>query len=75
MTFENVRSEFGNRGVGEARKLIRETLEQYLHRRIFAGAVGSTVQPDARDSRGFAAFMKQYIRCLAVERAAIDALP
>ena len=38
-------------------------------------AVGSTVQPDARDSRGFAAFMKQYIRCLAVERAAIDALP
>ena len=52
-----------------------ETLEQYLHRRIFAGAVGSTVQPDARDSRGFAAFMKQYIRCLAVERAAIDALP
>lgn len=26
---ENVRSEFGNRGVGEARKLIRETLEQY----------------------------------------------
>ena len=52
-----------------------ETLEQYLHRRIFAGAVGSTVQPAARDSRGFAAFMKQYIRCLAVERAAIDALP
>lgn len=29
MTFENVRSEFGNRGVGEARKLIRKTLEQY----------------------------------------------
>lgn len=26
---ENVRLEFGNRGVGEARKLIRETLEQY----------------------------------------------
>ena len=26
---ESVRSEFGNRGVGEARKLIRETLEQY----------------------------------------------
>ena len=25
MTFENVRSEFGNRGVGEARKLIRES--------------------------------------------------
>lgn len=29
MTFENVHSEFGNRGVGEARKRIRETLEQY----------------------------------------------
>lgn len=26
---ENVRSEFGNRGVGEARKLIRKTMEQY----------------------------------------------
>lgn len=26
---EDVRAEFGNRGVGEARKLIRETLEQY----------------------------------------------
>lgn len=52
----------------------RETLESYLRTRIFAGAEGSTVQPEEADRQGFAAFMENYIRCLAVEHAAVDAL-
>lgn len=51
-----------------------QTLEEYLRDAIFANAAGSTVQPDAADSRGFAAFLQQYTRCLAVERAAADAM-
>lgn len=51
-----------------------QTLEEYLRDAIFANAEGSTVQPDAADSRGFAAFLQQYTRCLAVERAAADAM-
>lgn len=51
-----------------------ETLESYLRTRIFAGAEGSTVQPEEADRQGFAAFMENYIRCLAVEHAAVDAL-
>ena len=51
-----------------------QTLEEYLRDAIFANAEGSTVQPDAADSRGFAAFLHQYTRCLAVERAAADAM-
>lgn len=51
-----------------------ETLENYLHSRIFAGAEGSTVRPDEADRQGFAAFMENYIRCLAVEHAAVEAL-
>ena len=51
-----------------------QPLEEYLRDAIFANAEGSTVQPDAADSRGFAAFLQQYTRCLAVERAAADAM-
>ena len=51
-----------------------QTLEAYLRDAIFANAEGSTVQPDAADSRGFAAFLQQYTRCLVVERAAADAM-
>ena len=51
-----------------------QTLEEYLRDAIFANAEGSTVQPDAADSRGLAAFLQQYTRCLAVERAAADAM-
>lgn len=51
-----------------------ETLESYLRDRIFADAEGSTLTPDEQDHRGFAAFMENYVRCLAVEHAAVDAL-
>ena len=51
-----------------------ETLGSYLNARIFAGAEGSTVRPDEADRKGFAAFMENYIRCLAVEHAAVEAL-
>ena len=56
------------------RRQAGQTLEEYLRDAIFANAEGSTVQPDAADSRGFAAFLQQYTRCLAVERAAADAM-
>ena len=51
-----------------------ETLESYLRSHIFAGAEGSTVQPEETDRKGFAAFMENYVRCLAVEHAAVEAL-
>ena len=51
-----------------------ETLESYLRDRIFADAEGSTLTSDEQDHRGFAAFMENYVRCLAVEHAAVDAL-
>lgn len=51
-----------------------ETLETYLHDRIFADVEGSTQLPDEQDRHGFDAYMENYIRCLTVEHAAVEAL-
>jgi sugar (pentulose or hexulose) kinase len=48
-----------------------ETLEAYLADRVFAEKAGVCVEPDGRDARGFAAFMRGYVEGLAVERAAV----
>ena len=50
-----------------------EPLEQYLDR-VFAGAEGNTIMPDAADSEGFAAFLSHYRHALPAERAAVEAL-
>jgi sugar (pentulose or hexulose) kinase len=51
-----------------------ETLEAYLADRVFAGNAGFCVEPDPEDTRGFAAFMREYENGLAIERAAVESL-
>ncbi|MCR5688007.1 MAG: FGGY-family carbohydrate kinase [Lachnospiraceae bacterium] len=51
-----------------------ENLEDFLNRKIFADAAGSTVEPDPEDEKGFDAFMKTYMDGLAIERAAVEVL-
>jgi sugar (pentulose or hexulose) kinase len=51
-----------------------ETLADYLEQRVFAGAKGTTVAPDATVRAGFQAFLKNYQKTLQVERTAVDVL-
>lgn len=55
-------------------KTENETLESFLSEKIFAGKMGVTMAPDAKDVEGFDEFMKRYTNGLAIERAAIDYL-
>lgn len=57
-----------------ANKAEGETLEDYLHTRVFAGVSGSTMAPDPRDVEGFSAYLKNYKALLRVEQAAIKAI-
>ncbi|WP_382304146.1 xylulokinase [Herbiconiux sp. UC225_62] len=50
-------------------------LDAYLRDRVFAGAGIQTTDPDPADVAGFAAYLDRYRAGLAVERAAVDALP
>lgn len=49
-----------------------ETLAQYLDNRVFAGAKGSTIMPDADIAAGFKKYMERYKAALAVERTAVE---
>ena len=51
-----------------------ETLEDYLDKRVFAGAASSTLMADQADIDGFVAFLNAYRKALPVEKAAIEAL-
>jgi len=51
-----------------------EGLEDFLNRKIFANAEGSTIEPSAEDEKGFDAFMKTYMDGLKIERAAVEVL-
>ena len=51
-----------------------ETLSDYLSRRVFQNAKGTTVSATDAESAGFAAFMEDYKSCLPVERAAVQLL-
>ncbi len=51
-----------------------EALEAYLADKVFAAAESSTLQPEAADVAGFDAYMQQFNRGLAVERAATEVL-
>ncbi|MCC8017103.1 MAG: FGGY-family carbohydrate kinase [Lachnospiraceae bacterium] len=48
------------------------TLDQYLEQRVFAGAEGSVIEPDAADVAGFDAFIEKYVASLPIERAAVE---
>ena len=49
-----------------------ETLEEYLTAKVFAGKMGTKIDPNPEDVEGFNEFIKHYTNGLAIERAAID---
>ena len=51
-----------------------ETLEDYLTHHVFAGANSVTIEPDAEDVQGFAAYARRFEEGLSAERAAVSAL-
>ena len=51
-----------------------ETLANYLQNRVFAGAASTTMNPDAADEAGFAAFLKEYKKALCAERTAVETM-
>ena len=51
-----------------------QPLEDYLAKKVFAGADSMTIAPDPRDVAGFAAFMERYQRGLVIEQAAGNGL-
>ncbi len=46
----------------------RETLEQYLAEKVFAGAAGEQVAPAPRDREGFDRYLERYRACLPAEK-------
>ena len=51
-----------------------QTLEDYLHTRVFAGISGTTLAPDPADAAGFDRYIKRYHALLEVERRAVEML-
>lgn len=51
-----------------------EKLEDFLNRKIFANAKGSTIEPTPEDESGFDDFMKIYMEGLKIEKAAVEVL-
>ncbi len=56
------------------RKDPRETLEEYLEKKVFGENAGTEMQPDSEDVKGFEKFMERYKAGLAIERAAVECL-
>ena len=52
----------------------KETLSDYLNRKIFVEENGKTILPDESDRTGFDAFIKRYRNGLAIECAAVESL-
>jgi sugar (pentulose or hexulose) kinase len=51
-----------------------ESLESFLAQKVFVKNTGELLEPDAKDAEGFAAFIKQYTKGLAIEKAATEYL-
>lgn len=49
-----------------------ETLEDFLTNKVFAGAKGTTIEPDEESVVGFRKFLEQYVKGIEVERFAVD---
>ena len=49
-------------------------LEDYLDNRVFKDLTGAAVAPDPADVAGFETFTEHYVKGLAVEKAAIEAI-
>ena len=50
----------------------RETLEDFLDQKVFAGNMGTTLAPDPEGIEGYNRFMERYLKGIPVERAAVD---
>ncbi len=50
-----------------------ETLDEYLEKKVFAGQDSTSISPDADDIEGFKAFLENYKKGLAAEKAAVEA--
>lgn len=50
----------------------KESLADYLDKKIFAGQTGTTVAPEAEDVAGFDRFTEVYKAALAAEKAAVE---
>ncbi|WP_297428413.1 xylulokinase [Clostridium sp.] len=53
-------------------KAENETLDDYLTNKVFAGQIGTKINPDPKDVEGFNEFIERYAKGLAIERAAVD---
>ena len=51
-----------------------ETLPHFLDTKIFSGAEGSKIEPDAKGVEGFNKFMQRYTACLPVEKSACECM-
>ncbi len=51
-----------------------QSLEAYLNEKVFAGAKGTTLQPDQADVDGFNAYIAAYKNLLTVEKTAVDVI-
>ncbi len=56
------------------RKAEGETLEAYLNEHVFAGAKGTTLQPDQADVDGFNTYIAAYKNLLKVEQTAVEVI-
>ncbi len=54
-------------------KAENEALDEYLESKVFAGQDSTEIRPDAEDIEGFKAFLENYKKGLAAEKAAVDA--
>lgn len=52
----------------------KETLDDYLTNKVFAGETGSEMAPDPADVAGYDKFIRRYKEGLAIERAAVDTM-
>lgn len=55
-----------------ANKEEKESLEDYLNAKVFAGTKGTTLAPEQADVDGFNTYIAQYKKLLAVERKAVE---
>lgn len=51
-----------------------EALGDYLTKKVFAGAQGTSMEPDPKDVEGFEVFIERYKKGVAIEQAAVDYL-
>ena len=52
----------------------KESLEDYLNRRVFSQVAGTTLQPDEKDVAGFNRYMAQYEKLVKVETYAVEVM-